>query len=118
MHLFGLSGERSEELTRRSSQNLETMTEASATVARGFQDLSREWFTLVQEATQKNIEGLTALARCRSVPELLSAQADLVRNSMQQTINGTRKMTEVSTRLTTQAGQAATAQANSTRRTA
>lgn len=118
MNLFGLSGERSEDLTRRSSQNLETMTEASAAVARGFQDLSREWFTLVQEATQKNIDGLTALARCRSMPELLSAQADLVRNSMQQTIDGTRRMTEISTRITTEAGQVGTAQAKSTSRTA
>lgn len=116
--IFGLTGERSEELTRRSSQNLEAITQASSAVARGFQDLSREWFSLVQETTQKNIEGFAALARCRTMPELLTAQADLVRNSMQQTVDGTRRMAEVSSRVMTEAGETATAQASSTRRAA
>jgi phasin family protein len=116
--IFGLTGERSEELTRRSSQNLEAMTQASSAVARGFQDLSREWFSLVQETTQKNIEGFAALARCRTVPELLSAQANLVQNTLQQTIDGTRRMAEVSSRVMTDASQNVVAQANSTRRAA
>jgi len=116
--MFGLTGERGEELTRRSTQNLEAMTQASTAVVRGFQDLSREWFSLVQETTQKNIEGFTALARCRSLPELLSAQADLVRTSMQQTVDGTRRMAEVSSRVMTDASQTAVAQANSTRQAA
>jgi phasin family protein len=116
--IFGLAGERGEELTRRSTQNLEAMTQASTAVARGFQDLSREWFSLVQETTQKNIEGITALARCRTLPELLSVQAELVRTSMQQTVDGTRRMAEVSSRVMTDASQTAVAQANSTRQAA
>ncbi len=116
--MFGVTGERSEELTRRSAQNLEAMTQASTAVARGFQDLSREWFSLVQETTQKNMEGFAALARARTLPELLSAQADLVRTSMQQTVDGTRRMAEVSSRVMTDASQTAVAQANSTRQAA
>jgi hypothetical protein len=111
--MFGLTGQRGEEFTRRSAQSLELMTEASTVMARGFQDISREWFTLMQERTQKNIDGFNALVRCRSVPELLSAQAELVRDSLQQTIDGTRRMADVSNRVVTTASQTVTAQANS-----
>ncbi len=116
--IFGLTGERGEEFARRSSQNLEAVTQAGTAMTRGFQDVSREWFAFVQECTQKNIEGLTTLARSRSVPEFVSAQAELVRNGMQQTIEGTRRMTEVTTRVMAEASQTVTGQADSTRRAA
>ena len=116
--LFSLTGERSEELARRSTQNLEAVTEAGAIVTRGVQDLSREWLTFMQERTQKNIEGFTALARCRSLPELFTLQAELVRDNLQQTVESTRRMAEVSTRLVTDASQTVTAQAAGTRRAA
>jgi hypothetical protein len=64
------------------------------------------------------MEGFAALARARTLPELLSAQADLVRTSMQQTVDGTRRMAEVSSRVMTDASQTAVAQANSTRQAA
>ncbi len=116
--LFGLTGERSEELARRSTQNLEAVTEAGAIVTRGVQDLSREWLTFMQERTQKNIEGFTALARCRSLPEFFTLQAELVRDNLQQTVESTRRMAEVSTRLVTDASQTVTAQAAGARRAA
>lgn len=116
--LFSLTGERGEELARRSTQNLEAVTEVSTIMARGVQDLSREWLTFLQERTQKNVEGFTALARCRSLPELFSVQAELMRDNVQQTLESTRRIAEVSTRLATDAGQTVTAQANGTRRAA
>ncbi len=116
--LFSLTGERGEEMTRRSSQGLETMSEVSTVVTRGVQDLSREWIALLQEQTQRNIEGFTALARCRTLPELLSLQTELVQGNVQRTIEGTRRIAEVSARLVTEASQAVTAGASTARRAA
>jgi phasin family protein len=107
--MFSFSGERGEELSRRSSQSLEALTGASTVVARGMQDLTREWVSLLQEQTQRNIEGFAALARCRTLPELLSAQAELVQGSVQRTVEGTRRMAETSARLVTEASQMGTA---------
>ncbi len=116
--IFSFTGGRGEELTRRSSQNLETMTEVSTVVARGVQDLSREWVALLQEQTQRNIEGFTALARCRTLPALLSAQAELVQGNVQRTIEGTRKIAEVSSRLVTEASHTVTAGVSNAQRAA
>ena len=116
--MFSFTGGQGEDLTRRSSQNLETMSEVSTVVARGVQDLSREWVALLQEQTQRNIEGFTALARCRTLPELLSAQAELVQGNVQRTIEGTRKIAEVSSRLVTEASQTVAAGASNAQRAA
>ena len=72
---YGFSGR--EELTQQVSQNLEAISEAGALLTRGFQDVSRTWFGLMQESLQKNLDGFNALARCRSVPDFMAVQSDL-----------------------------------------
>ncbi len=116
--MFSFSGERGEELSRRSSQSVQAMTEVSTVVARGMQDLTREWATLLQEQTQRNIEGFAALVRCRTLPELLSAQAELIQGNVQRTIEGTRRMAETSARLVTEASQTGTTVVNKAGRAA
>ncbi len=105
VQLFGFSGERGQELTRQSSHNIEIVTETSAVLARGFQDLSREWLGLMQERLQKNVDGLVALARCRSLQDYLALQSELARNSLEQTVEGTRRLAELSTRVAAEASQ-------------
>ena len=63
--VFGLTGQ-NEDLTRQATQNLEAITQTGSVLARGFQELSREWLDLVQERFQKNAEGVTRLAQCRT----------------------------------------------------
>ena len=108
--LFGFAGERGQELTRQSSQNLEVVTETSAVLARGFQDISREWLGLMQEGVQKNLEGFAALSRCRSVQDFVALQSEFARNSLEQTVEGTRRIAEVSTRVASEASETLTSQ--------
>jgi hypothetical protein len=74
---FGFS-EQAKELTERATKNLEAVTESGAILARGFQEMSREWLELTQERLQKNSEGLTKLAACRSAQDLAAVQSDLI----------------------------------------
>ena len=101
---YGFSGENREELTQQVSQNLEAISEA-ALPTRGSRDVSRTWFGLMQENLQKNLDGFNALARCRSVPDFLAVQSDLIRKNLEQTIQGTRRIAEVSTRMADEADQ-------------
>ena len=64
---FGFGEPQSQELARKSSQNLEAVTQATATLAQGAQEISREWFGLAQERLRKNMDGMNALTNCRSV---------------------------------------------------
>jgi phasin family protein len=116
--MFSFSQGRGEELTRQSRQNLEALTQAGTVLTRGFQDLSREWFGLVQESLRRNAEAVSAFARCRSLPDLVAVQTDFVRDSLQQTLEGTRRIAEVSTRVANEASQTVAAQTAGSRRAA
>src|SRR5207237_7949549 len=67
--VLGFNGPQAEELTRRSSQNLQAVSQASSVLARGFQEVSHEVLDLVQDRMTKNIDGLSRLAGCRSVQD-------------------------------------------------
>ena len=103
--MFGLSGERGEELTRRSAQSIEAVTQASTAMTRGLQDLSREFITLAQEGIQRNVDALGAISRCRSFQELVALQSELMRDNLQHTLESTRRVAEVSTRIASEATQ-------------
>jgi phasin family protein len=102
---YGITGEGREELTRQGAQSLEMMTQASTMLTRGVQDLSREWFSLTQERLQKNVEDFGVLARCQSIPDFMAAQGNIMRHNLEQTIEGTRRIAEVATRVANEAGQ-------------
>lgn len=115
---YGITGEGREELTRQGSQNLEMVAQASAVLTRGIQDLSREWFSLSQERLQKNLDDFGALTRCRSLPDVMAAQSALVRDNLEQTIESTRRMAEVATRVANEASQTLAAQTKKAHRVA
>jgi hypothetical protein len=119
LEVLNQTGERAQDLARLSSQNLTLMAEASSVLARGVQDLSREWFGLIQEQLQKNVEGFSALARCRSVPEFMTVQNELMRDRLQQSVEAARRMAAASTRVADEASRTISAKtANDTPRRA
>ena len=67
---LGFNGPQAEELARRSSQNLQAVSQASSVLMKGAQEVSHEWFGFAQDRVQKNIDGLNRLlaaARCRTL---------------------------------------------------
>jgi len=72
-------------------------------LTRGLQELSRELVTTVQEQIQRNLYVLRDLSRCRSVQEFVSVQSELLRDNVQHTFEGTRRLAEVSTRIAEEA---------------
>jgi phasin family protein len=105
---FGVSGENAKQLTEQSSQNLQVIAQASSVMAQGVQEISREVIRLTQERLQKNIDGLNALTRCRSWQDLVAVQTDLVRDNLQQMIENTRRVAEMSVEAAEEASNAMT----------
>src|SRR5215216_6688826 len=93
---LGFNGPQAEELARRSSQNLQAVSQASSVLACGFQEVSHEVLGLVQDRMTKNIDGLSRLAGCRSVQDFVAVQSDLVRDGLQQVIDANKRVAEVS----------------------
>ena len=52
-NVLGFNGPQAEELARRSSQNIQAVTEAGSVLARGAQEVSQEVFGLVQERVRR-----------------------------------------------------------------
>ena len=93
------------EFAQQSTRNIEAVTQCSAVWMRGFQEISGEWLGLAQHRFQRNLEGLQALASCRTAQEVVAAQTDLVRENIQEVVEKSRRIAEVSMTVADEAAQ-------------
>ena len=119
--VLGFNGPQAEEVTRRSSQNLQAVSQASSVLMRGAQEISREVLGLIQDRVQKNVEAVSRLAGTRSVQDFVAVQSDLARDTLQQVVDTNKRIAELSVRVADEAAraiQAAQGNANQGRRAA
>ena len=108
--VLGFNGPQAEELARRSSQNIQAVSQAGSVLARGAQEVSREVIQLVQDRVQKNVEAVSRLAGTRSVQDFVAVQSDLVRDGLSQVIDTNKRIAELSVRVAEEAARAIQAQ--------
>jgi len=101
-----------EELARRSFENLQAVSDSSSVLARGIQEASQVWFALAQERLTKSVEGFSRLARCRSPQDFIAMQSELARDAMQQAVETSRRIGQVSMRVADEAAGVIQARAN------
>ena len=103
---LGFSGAEGERLARQTGQNVEAITKFGTVLTQAYQDTSREWYGLAQKQLQRNLEGLSQLAHCRSVQDFAATQSSLVRESLQSMVEDSRLIAEISLKAVNDASKA------------
>ena len=111
---LGSSGEDGKRLAERYSQNMEVVTRSGAVLSEAFQDLSRQWWGLVQNQVRLNLEGMSQLSQCRSVQDYAAVRSDLMREGLQKMVEDGRQIAESSVRAADGASKAFTSGARPT----
>ena len=112
--VVGFTGPEAEALARRSSENLQAVSQATSVLARGAQEVSQELLGLAQERSRAAMEGLNRLAACRSVQALVAAQSDLLRDNVALAIHTNRRIAALSVRVADEAARVLQAEADET----
>jgi hypothetical protein len=101
-------------LTEEAAHNLRAVAQSSTALARGLQEMSREVVSRSQQRLQRNLDGLQALARCRSITDLVEVQSSLLRDNLEQTLENSRRLAELTLQMTDEATKTVTVQADKT----
>jgi len=117
MQMLNRPSDESQGLTTEASYNLRIAAQSGTALARGIQDVSRERFELSQKRLHRNLDGLTALARCRSVVDLITAQSSLLRDNVEQTVANSRRIAELAMQVADEASRVVSLQSESVEKT-
>ena len=101
-------------VTEETADNVRAVAQSGNALAKGLQDVTREVVDRSQKRFQRNLEGLQALAHCRSVTDLLEVQSSLLRDNLEQTIENSRRIAELTIQMADEATQTVTVQAEKT----
>jgi hypothetical protein len=111
LQMFGRPEGNAQGLTEEASHNLRAVAQSSTTLARGLQEVSREVINLSQQRLQRNLDGLQALARCRSMTDFVEVQSSLLRDNLEQTVENSRRLAELTLQMADEATKTVTVQA-------
>jgi hypothetical protein len=114
MQIVGQPESNTQGLTEEAAHNLRAVAQSSTALARGLQDVSREVAERSQKRLQRNLDGLQALARCRSMGDLLEVQSSLLRDNLEQTVENSRRIAELTIQMADEATKTVTVQAEKT----
>jgi phasin family protein len=109
--MWSLDSPRAEEMTRRSSQNVEAVSQAGMILAKGGQEISRQWFEMIQDRLVANIDAMNKLASVRSFQDFVTLQTEIARGRFGHAVESSRRIAEISARVTGEAAQVIQSQA-------
>ena len=109
--MWNFTSPQGQEMARRSSQNIEAVSHATTILTRGSQEISHQWFELIQERLTKNLDAMNKLTGCRSLQDFVTVRTEIARERFGQVVESSRRMAEISVRVTGEAAQVIHSQA-------
>jgi hypothetical protein len=100
---FGMTGEGAQQATEQSARNLESIVQSGTIFAGGWQSISREWFDFARKRLEQNMHRLDDMATWRTPQELMAAHSDLMRDNLEDFVQRTRRVAEISIQMADEA---------------
>ena len=97
---LGLSGSEAQQATERSARNAESILYSAAAVSKGLNGLSQEYFQFVRHQLDTNMDRVNELWRCRTPHDVVAVQSDLVGDALGSVLESSRRMADMSLKLT------------------
>jgi hypothetical protein len=96
---FGLGYERAQHASEQSARNLGPVLQLGTMFASAMRSISQELLNFIQERMHQNFTRLVALTYCRTPPQLITAQRDLIRDNVAGFVRSTGRITDLSMRV-------------------
>jgi phasin family protein len=103
-------------LADQAPDHLQAVARSNRILASGAGTITLEWFGLRQERLLKNLEGMTDLLSCRTIPDFMSLQSSLVRSNVERMLENSQRLTQLTAQVAQEATQTLTAQPEHGRR--
>jgi hypothetical protein len=98
-------------LSEEAAHNLRAVAQSGTVLVHGLQEISREVADHGQKRLQRNLDGMHALTRCRSMADLVEVQSSLLRDNLEQTVENSRRIAELTIQMADEAARTVTVQA-------
>jgi phasin family protein len=99
----GISGEGAQQATEQSARNFESIVQSGTILAGGMQSISLELLNFARNRLEQNMHRVESLVNCRTPQEVLAVQSDLVRDSLEDFVQSTRHIAEISSKMAEEA---------------
>jgi len=103
--ILGISGDNAEETARRTSRSFDALLQSGDVIASASRDLSREWFGTTRGLIDAGAGRFESLANCRSPNDIFAMQLEIMQASVQATLHGAKRVSEISAQAAADATQ-------------
>ncbi|HZH27194.1 MAG TPA: phasin family protein [Azospirillaceae bacterium] len=93
--LFSMSSRDAEALAGQASQSMDAMMRCSSAIADGWRTIMREMTTSSQDAFQRRMDRVSQMMRARTLPDLVDAQCQLMREEVEFAWGSGRRLSEL-----------------------
>ncbi|MGF9764849.1 phasin family protein [Microvirga sp. 0TCS3.31] len=114
---LGRQGREAMTLVDQMPDYLQVMARSNRILAGGAGTITLEWFGLRQERLLKNLEGMTDLLSCRTIPDFVSLQNALVRGNVERMLENSQRLAQLTAQVAQEATETLTARPEHVQRT-
>ncbi len=90
---------------RLGSAGASVMTRSGSAVARGWQEVGQTMIEYLQDTTRQNMEATESMMRCRTLGELVQAQSQFMRQSLDTMLQKSARISDISARMLSETAQ-------------